>query len=266
MASLIQYGPCTLAENNAAIVIQKFWRGQKTPTYTRISLLALQIRSGKLRKQEEDASLSINVLPIDHLFKKTVKTNLWFKKIVETLREWKDLIDDAQTKISKQNIENLSSAWIIIHRLLSELLFKDLSDSGIKLQVVLDQEKKIQAVVLYTIEKKDNKPIGIHIEYICTAPHNLTGIKPEIRRLLNPKNQPRLKGCGTALIEFIAFECLKRRLQSISLASTTSSVPFYKKMGFENNGLFMTMSSRAAFEFIHSERRGIAKIYSMEKD
>ncbi|MBI5346318.1 MAG: GNAT family N-acetyltransferase [Chlamydiae bacterium] len=246
MASSIQYGPCTLAENNAATVIQRNWR-RKQPNI----LFACRIRSFELRKKEDEPHLFITVLPLERknpLFDKTIKSlNDWMVSISKIQCKMFETCSDLHSFVYSENVSKLNSADMICCEV-CRLLKMGLGSTN-RLQVIFDDAKEIQAILLYNIKETE-----IFVNYICTAPHNLEGIDPQI------SGRPRIKGCCTALIEFLAFECIKRRVESIRLASTSSSCKFYEKMGFKNGGLFMTMSVKAAREFIHSKRCGMAQI------
>lgn len=257
-SSISQYGPYGQSEIDAANVIQKFWRrreshiGMSVSIDMIVSLLGRRILAHKSRKKEEAPSLSINFSPFG-------KESPLFQQTTETLEKWIHIIDcQGRWKYN----ENLTSSWKIIHELLYRFLIPKKLTAEQQLQVVFDEAKEIQAVALFYYFKnvRDNEN-GIRIEFLCTAPHNLTEIDPETYTLLNPENKPSLRGCATALIEFIAFECLKRRHKSIYLHAMPSAFKFYEKLGFKKRGLFSEiMSPEAAIEFIHSKRCGRAKI------
>ncbi|MBI5346390.1 MAG: hypothetical protein HZB76_04540 [Chlamydiae bacterium] len=71
----------------------------------------------------------------------------------------------------------------------------------------------------------------------------------------------------SALIEFVAYECLKKGLKGISLAPCDSSIKFYETLGFQKTEYGdMTMSEEGIKKFIVSDRAKRAQIITQRKE
>lgn len=99
--------------------------------------------------------------------------------------------------------------------------------------VAIDANRKVHAIALVSLEN----PTSQTINYLITNPDDLEifGTEKEVTR-----------GAGSALIQHIAQNVLSsKKINKISLASTSSAISFYKKLGFKRRKRLMILEKTA---------------------
>lgn len=153
------------------------------------------------------------------------------KKVIENWKkELDDLLED-ESRLSDSEYAKICASSAILEDLLHSCDIKSnpkrkRSTKPDSLRVALDSDGKVQAIAHIKRAYKPASPPftpDYKIKLLATAPGNL--------RLSFQKEGA--KGAATALIEDVAFDCLRNTgTRSISLITLNEAVDFYKKLGF----------------------------------